>query len=438
MNPEAARADDAVEIRVPGDKSITHRALLLSAIADGTSMLRGLLPAADTQATARALRAMGLHVPVLPADGAPIAVTGRGLHGLTPPAAPVDCGNSGTAARLLLGLLAGQSITAVLTGDDSLRSRPMRRVTDPLSAMGARFEEMGEPDRLPIRVIGGKLHPIDYKSPKASAQVKSALLLAGLAGGVRVRVEEPAISRDHTERMIRAMGAALVLEHEHDGPPAVTLEPPSFLEPLQLRVPGDFSSAAFFIALALLASGGGVRIRQVGVNPTRTGLLGVLRRMGVEVAAEGPCDICGEPVADLVAAPAPLRGTEVGGAEIPSLIDEIPVVAVLAARAEGETVITGAEELRVKECDRIAALVHNLRALGVDAEELPDGLVVRGTDAPLRGDVRAFGDHRIAMAFGILGAVPGNDIRIDEPDVVAISFPDFWDLLGRTAAALVP
>lgn len=428
--------DGFVDVRVPGDKSITHRALMLAALANGTSRLRGLLPAEDAWSTVRALRALGLSAPDLPEDGGTVAISGHGLHAMRTPAGPIDCGNSGTTARLLLGLLAGSPVSATLTGDDSLLARPMRRVTEPLASMGARFEEVGEADRLPIRITGGALQAFDYASPKASAQIKSALLLAGLTGGVEVRVSEPYLSRDHTERMLRAMGADLSAETGPDGRPAVRLRPPELLEELDCTVPGDFSSAAYFIALGLLGQRGGVRIPYVGVNPTRTGMLGVLRRMGAEVALEGPCDICGEPVSDLVVTPAALRATEIGESEVPAMIDEIPVLAALAARAEGESRITGATELRVKESDRIRALAENLRAVGVEAEELEDGLVIQGTDAPLSGDVKSFGDHRIAMAFGVLAALPGNDIRIDDPDVVRISNSDFWERLHGAAAAI--
>jgi 3-phosphoshikimate 1-carboxyvinyltransferase len=312
----------------------------------------------------------------------------------------------------------------------------MRRVTGPLAAAGARFEELGEPDRLPIRISGGELRPIDYSSPHASAQVKSALLLAGLTGGVSVTVSEPILSRDHTERMLRAMGADLVTSHQPGAAPRIQLHPPEFLDPLRLTVPGDFSSAAFFLAFGLLAPRGGVRLHGVGVNPTRTGLLDVLRRMGALIEEYAPCDICDEPVADLVALPTRLRGTTIGAAEIPALIDEIPVLAILAARAEGETTITGAEELRVKESDRIAALAANLRAIGVDLQELPDGLVIQGSDAPLAGRVRCFNDHRIAMAFGVLAALPGHEIEIDDPACANVSYPAFWDHLRGAAEAL--
>ncbi|MBI4408702.1 MAG: 3-phosphoshikimate 1-carboxyvinyltransferase [Gemmatimonadetes bacterium] len=427
-----------VEVRVPGDKSITHRALILAALARGTSELRGLLPAEDPNTTARVLRALGCAIPELPRNGAAVRVAGRGLDGLREPADTLDCGNSGTTARLVLGVLAGFPFAASLTGDESLRSRPMRRVTEPLARMGACIEELGEPDRLPVRVRGGVLRPLDYDSPKASAQVKSALLLAGLTGGVRVSVAEPVRSRDHTERLLRAMGAHVILTQQPRGGASVRLEPPRFLEPLELTVPGDFSSAAFFIALGLLAPAGGIRIPGVGVNPTRTGLLEVLRRMGAEPAVDAPRGVGSEAVGVILARPAPLRATEVSDAEIPMLIDEVPVLAALASRAEGETRITGARELRVKESDRLAALAANLRAIGVEAEELPDGLVVRGTERPLRGRVRSFGDHRIAMAFGVLGALPENEIEVEGADVVSISYPGFWEELRRCAAALMP
>lgn len=427
---------EPVEVRVPGDKSITHRALILAALGQGTSILDGLLPAEDAQRTAAALRALGVNVPLLPADGSQIAIAGHGLRSLRSPDEAIDCGNSGTTARLLLGVLAGSEVTATLTGDASLRSRPMRRVTEPLSAAGAEIEELAEQDRLPIRVTGGGLREIDYRSPQASAQVKSALLLAGLTAGVRVRVSEPVLSRDHTERLLRAMGADLVIGQRDDEEASVELHPPEFLDPLRISVPGDFSSAAYFLAFGLLAPRGGVILPRVGVNPTRTGLIEVLRRMGAIIEEYSHCSVCDEPVADLLATPTRLVGTDVQRNEIPAMVDEIPILAVLAARAEGTTTITGAEELRVKESDRIAALAENLRAIGVEIEELPDGLVIQGTDAPLAGRVRCFDDHRIAMAFGVLAALPGNEIVIDEPSTVEISFPGFWETLRAATEVL--
>lgn len=419
------------DVTVPGDKSITHRALMFSAAARGESRLRGLLPGADCRSTAAVLRALGCDVPDLPADESEIVVAGRGIASWTAPAAWLDCGNSGTTARLMMGLLASRPFSSTLTGDDSLRGRPMRRITEPLGQMGARFREAGAPDRLPIEVIGGPLHAIDYISPKASAQIKSAVLLGGLGAGVSVAVTEPMLSRDHTERILRALGEDVETEDTGAGICVALRSSGRALPPLDLDVPGDPSSASFLVALALLADAGELRIRFVCVNPTRTGFLRLVERMGARIAMEDARVSGGEPVADLVVRPAPLRGIDVGGDDVPDGIDEIPMLAVLAARAEGETRITGAGELRVKETDRIAAVAGNLRRLGVEAEELEDGMLVRGTDRPLSGRVETFDDHRIAMAFGVLGAQPGNAIEIDHPTCVDVSFPGFWELLRR-------
>lgn len=419
-------------LRVPGDKSISHRALMFAALATGESRLQGLLTGADVQSTAAALRALGCAVPPLSADEA-VRVTGVGLHGLRAPDRAIDCGNSGTTARLLLGILAGQPIEAVLSGDASLQARPMRRVTEPLARMGATFEELGAPDRLPLRVHGGRLQPLEHASPHASAQVKSAVLLAGLTGGARVALTEPHRSRDHTERMLRAQGVPVARWGAGAGH-GVALEPVDRLDPLDLRVPGDFSSAAYFLALGALRTGDAVRVAGVGVNPTRTGMLDVLARMGVRVQRVDERTEGNEPVADLIVRGGALRATTIEPHEVAALIDEIPVLAVLAARASGETHIRGAHELRVKETDRIHALVHNLRSIGVHVTEAEDGMTIEGTDVPLRGRVAAFGDHRIAMAFGVLGAVTGNAIEIDDPDVVAISFPTFWTQLAQVTA----
>ncbi len=418
-----------VEVGVPGDKSITHRALMLSAIAAGESRLEGGLVSLDTASTAACLRALGARIPDL-GDGA-LRVQGLGLHGLSDPAAALDCGNSGTTARLLLGLLAGAGVRAELTGDTSLRGRPMRRVTRPLEAAGARFVELEREDHLPIRIDASGLLPIEFDAPRASAQVKSALLFAAVTSGVSARLSEPWLSRDHSERMLRAMGAACESYRNQDGRAAVALWPPASLAPLDIRVPGDFSSAAFLLARGLLAGRTDVRVRDVGVNPTRTGFLTVVARMGGVISVEAERDVAGEPVADLVAVPGGLRGTTVQAEEIPGLIDEVPVIAILAALASGETRIEGAAELRVKESDRLAALAVNLRAVGVHAEELPDGLVIDGRQGPLRGRVEAHGDHRIAMAFGVLADVPGNNIEIDHPEVAAVSFPGFPEALAR-------
>jgi 3-phosphoshikimate 1-carboxyvinyltransferase len=420
--------NEPLVVTVPGDKSISHRALLFASLASGESRLRGVLPGEDPQATAAALRLLGVRVPPLSKAAEEIRIVGGGLRGWSAPAQEIDCANSGTTARLLLGALAAHPFRSTLTGDASLRSRPMRRVTEPLTRMGAGFHELGEADRLPIAIEGGTLQPLDWANPQASAQVKSAILLAGLIGGVSVRVLEPVRSRDHTERMLRGCGATVEQGADPWGRSYVSFMPVDRLEPLDLDVPGDFSSAAFFIALGLLGSRA-IRITGTGVNPTRTGLLSVLRRMGANVRVENQHVAGGEPVGDVVVQPGSLRATTVSAHEIPALLDEIPVLAVLAARAEGETRITGAAELRVKESDRLAVLARNLRGLGVAVEELRDGLVVQGTSAPLVGHVQTFDDHRIAMAFGVLAALPDHRIEIDDPDVVAVSFPAFWDHL---------
>ncbi len=425
---------EPVVVRVPGDKSISHRALLLASLGDGESVLRNLLAGQDLQSTAAALRTLGCAIPPLPLDGGEVRIPGAGLAGWMAPGAEIDCGNSGTTARLLLGALAARPFRSVLTGDASLRARPMRRVTDPLARVGAHFEELGAPDRLPIAVRGGQLAPIDHDTPYASAQVKSALLLAALLAGTNARVSEPFLSRDHTERMFRAMGVDVRAAIDPAGRAGVWLRPVPRLTPLDLTVPGDPSSAAFFLGLGLLGTRP-VRVDGVSANPTRTGFLAVLRRMGASVETVHEEERGGEPTASMIAAPSRLRGTTVRGDEIPSLIDEVPILAVLASRAEGETRIEGAAELRVKESDRIAALATNLAALGTDVEETPDGLRIRGGDAPPVGGVRAFHDHRMAMAFGVLGALPHADVAVDTPAIADVSFPGFWTTLRAVSAA---
>ena len=430
-------------IRVPGDKSISQRALILASLATGESRLSGVLPGADPQATASVLRALGADLPQLPDDGGEIRVMGLGLQGLHEPEEELDFQNSGTGGRLMLGVLAAQPFTTRVTGDASLRSRPMGRVTRPLAQMGATFHELGEPDRFPLEVVGSRLSSLDYDSPVASAQVKSSLLLAGLVGETFVLLSEPRRSRDHTERMLGMVGAPII-SHENGGRWHVELrDPPSVIAPLDLQVPGDFSSAAFFLVLALLGGvNGGLAIDHVGLNPTRTGLLSVLARMGgsVEIVRGGDrtgsaSDEVGEPVGGLRATAASLRAVEVTERDVPAMIDEFPILAVAAARASGVTRIAGASELRVKESDRIHALVANLRAVGVEVEELEDGLEVLGSDRPLKGSVSSHDDHRIAMAFGVLGALPGNRIEVQDTSVVDVSFPGFWGMLDRLSSA---
>lgn len=423
---------EPVDVTVPGDKSITHRALILSALAEGDSHLSGLLDAADTQATTAVLRALGVAIRLESPGRA--RVTGQGTTGLEIPASLLECANSGTTARLMLGVLAGCPFEATVTGDDSLRSRPMRRVTEPLTAAGAAFRELDRGGRLPIHVHGHRpLRAIDWRSPRASAQVKSALLLAGVTGRAAVRVREPSASRDHTERMLQAMGARLEARSDPGGR-VVAMEPPDRLDPLELQVPGDISAAAFFFALGALA--GGVRVRGVGLNPGRTGALRVMERMGAAVETTMEADMAGEPVGQVVVGPGALRGTRVGGEEVPSLIDEVPILAALAARAHGESRFDGIAELRAKESDRITAISDNLRHVGVETEMGPDHLVVVGTARAMTGTVHSHGDHRIAMAFGILGALEGNRIEVRGADAVAVSFPDFWGTLEHVRKEL--
>src|SRR5262245_37139934 len=413
--------------RVPGDKSISHRVLLAGALARGTSRVEGLLVAEDVQSTARVLRQLGTEVSSL--------VAGRGVRirgsRFRSPESTLHCGNSGTTARLVLGAIAGRPVRARLTGDASLRRRPMRRVIDPLRTMGAAVTA-GDSGTLPIAIHGGRLHAITYDSPIASAQVKSAILFAALAGGVPVKVTEPQRSRDHTERLFLHLGLDV---HQKDG--AISLQPSATgHDAFQVEVPGDISSAAFWVGAAILAEGGELLIEGVGVNPTRTGFLSVLERMGAHVERFNLGAMAGEPVADLLARPAPLTGTEVAADEIPALIDEVPLLAVLASRAAGETVFHGVGELRVKESDRLSLLASNLRALGLSAEVRGDDLQVAGSANTLpRGRVETGGDHRLAMAFAVLGTVHGAEIRLSERRSVAISYPDFFHTLKSIGRA---
>jgi len=412
----------AGELLVPGDKSISHRSLICSALAEGTSRVRSILRSADVHSTAGVLRALGVDIPALGDD---ITITGVGLRGLRDATSDLDCGNSGTSTRLLAGVVAGSGVTGRFVGDSSLSQRPMRRIARPLEAMGARVE-LPEHGGLPMTIRGGKLHDIEWVNETGSAQVKSCIMLAALCAGVEAKVVESPRSRDHTERMLASQGAEVWVNEQ-----SVLLHPVPRLAPLDVTVPGDPSSAAFFAALAALAPRGELLLRRVCVNETRIGFLAALREMGGEIELVGRERVAGEWIADVrVSGGAALQGISIVREAIPTLIDELPLVACLAAYAEGETRVTGAQELRVKESDRIAVVVGNLRTLGADAEELPDGFVVRGTAPVLRGRVVTHGDHRMAMAFGILGALPGNEIEIDDPDCVAVSYPAFWSDLA--------
>ena len=408
--------------RVPGDKSITHRALLFATLARGTSHVGGALTSLDARSSARVLRQLGAEISPLQSERI-VTITGRGR--LLRPDTTLHCGNSGTTTRLLLGMLAGHAFSARLTGDASLRRRPMRRVTVPLEQMGARVSDMVS-DGLPVTIRGGRLRGLRYDMPVSSAQIKSCLLLAGVTGKVPVSLREPTgRSRDHTERLLRAFG--YLVDETAEG--WIMFEPTGRIEPFDLQVPGDPSSAAFLIGAAALAEAGTLRIARVGVNPTRIGFLEVLGRMGAMVRRETEDETFGEPVADLVAGPAELRATEVRAEEIPGLIDEIPLLAVVASRARGTSVFRDVGELRVKESDRLGLIAQNLRACGVTAEVRGDDLWVEGSDAAPVGKVRTAGDHRLAMAFAVLGTLPGAKVRVDDMACAEVSFPRFPETL---------
>jgi len=424
-----ASVSTVARVTVPGDKSLSHRALMFAALGTGQSVLRGVLPSADVRSTAGVLRALGVDVPLHWSHGDELHITGVGRRGLREPTVDLDCGNSGTTTRLMAGVVAGHRMGSTFVGDASLSRRPMRRIARPLTQMGATFSFAAD-DGLPMTVLGADLHDITWVSPTASAQVKSAILLAALVSGVSARVQEPTRSRDHTERMLAALGAPIIVTGD-----TVLLDPVDQLSSLDFEVPGDPSSALFLIASAVLR-GQPIDVCNVGVNETRSGALAVLSRMGVTLTLVNEREMSGEPVADISVAPcAGLRGVTIGGDEIPALIDEIPMLACLAAYAEGETRITDAAELRVKESDRIATVVSNLRGIGAAADELPDGLVVGGRATSLRGAVTTHADHRIAMAFGVLGAMRGNAVTLDDPACVDVSFPGFWQALTELEQA---
>ena len=405
-------------IAVPGDKSVSHRALMLGGIAEGTTTVRGFLEGEDCLATMLAMRAMGVRIERHP--DATVEVRGVGLRGLAGAPGPLDMGNAGTAMRLFTGLLAGQSFDSVLVGDSSLMKRPMERVALPLRLMGARIEtSAGKP---PVRIEGGHaLRGIDYRLEVASAQVKSAILLAGLYADGRTSVTEPAVTRDHTERMLRAFGVPVEAANGR-----VSLEPAT-LRGCDIEVPGDFSSAGFFLVAATVAGRETLTLRNVGMNPTRTGLLEILRLMGARIEVTGERCAGDEPVADLIVHPAPLRGIEVPQRLVPLAIDEFPALFVAAALAEGETLVTGASELRVKESDRIGVMAEGLEALGATVEARPDGMWIRGGTLT-GGTVDSHGDHRIAMSFAVAACHADTPVQILDVANVATSFPGFVEV----------
>jgi len=424
------RVEPAIEIRgdvaVPGVKGISQRAVLLGAVADGESVIRGFGRAADTESAIAAVRALGVEVEDVDVDV--VRVHGAGLRGLRPPAGPIDCGNAGTVMRLLTGLLAGQKGRFELIGDESLSGRPQERVASPLREMGARVETTD--GHAPVRIEGTRLQPIRYELPVASAQVKTAVLFAGLyADGGPTTVVEQFATRDHTERLLPALGARV-----ERGAHAASVWPVDRLRPIDLDVPGDFSAAAPFVVAAALVPGSRLRIHGVNVNPTRTALLDVLERMGVGIALFNRRTAGGEPVGDLeVRSPErDLRAAAIGPADVPGLVDELPLFALAAGLARGESVVRGAEELRVKESDRIEAVTEALRAIGIRIESRPDGFRIRGVpNRPTGGRIDSRGDHRIAMLGAVAGLVSRDGVEVEGAETVAISFPGFFDLLEQ-------
>lgn len=422
-------------VTVPGDKSISHRSLMLSALAVGESRVTGLLEGEDVLATAAAMRAMGAQID-RDADGV-WHIHGVGVGGLLQPETALDMGNSGTSTRLLMGLLASHDLTATFIGDASLSKRPMARVTEPLSRMGASFTT-SPGDRLPLTMRGAcPAVPLDYRLPVASAQVKSAILLAGLNTPGITRVVEPIPTRDHSERMLKGFGADLNVEVEADGTRVITLVGEAELKPQTIVVPGDPSSAAFPMVAALLVPGSRVTIGNVGLNATRAGLIDLLREMGGSIEIVNPREVGGEPVGDLLVTASALAGVEPDPARAPSMIDEYPVAFIAAACAQGRSVFRGLEELRVKESDRIATMADGLRAIGVVVEELEDGIIIEGSGgAPLAGGgpIATKLDHRIAMSFAVAGLVSRAGVTIDDMAPVATSFPTFEPLLRQLGA----
>ena len=412
-------------IGVPGDKSVSHRALLVGALGEGETRVERWGRSGDTEATLAAVRALGVQVDEEDVDT--LVVHGVGLRGLRPPAGSLDCGNAGTLARLLCGILAFQAGRYELVGDASLSSRPMGRVVDPLGRMGASLTATG--GRLPLAIEGGDLSGIDYTLPVASAQVKSAILLAGLGASGQTTVHEPAPTRDHTELMLEAAGAKVTRR-----PGSVTVAPGGALRLPDVLVPGDISSAAPFMVAAALLPGSTLTVHDVGLNPRRTGILDVLERMGARVGVLGKRRIAGELIGDVEVGSQPLVATRIEAVEVPRLVDELPLVALLGAFARGTTEVTGAEELRAKESDRIETVTRAMQAIGVRIQARPDGFSVRGTPArPRGGSVDAAGDHRIAMLGAVAGAVSREGVRLEGAESVAVSFPGFFELLGDLA-----
>lgn len=412
-------------VSIPGDKSISHRSIMLGSIAEGTTEVHNFLQGADCLSSIACFRQMGIDIEN---NGDIVRIHGQGLHGLKRPENTLDTGNSGTTTRLMSGILAGQNFDCIINGDASIQSRPMRRIMTPLSLMGASIESLRGNDCAPLKITGQKLHGIHYDSPVSSAQVKSAILLAGLYADGETSVTEPVLSRNHTELMLGACGGDIRSEGT-----TATLRPVNRLEAQKIIVPGDISSAAYFMAAGLIVPGSEICIENVGINPTRDGMVKVCRAMGGNISLENIHDVCGEPVADIVVRNSALHGTIVEGVIIPSLIDELPIIAVMAAFAEGQTIIRDAAELKVKESDRIAVMAENLSAMGVDITPTEDGMIINGGKMPHGAVIQSHLDHRIAMSFAVAALASDGETEIVGSDCVNISYPTFYQDLLRLA-----
>lgn len=413
------------EIRIPGDKSISHRAALFGGMAHGETHVTNFLLGQDCLSTLRCLKQLGV---TWEREGNEVWIRGEGMEAWSEPIDVLDAGNSGTTFRLMLGALAGSPFTVTMSGDESLRSRPMRRVADPLKQMGARIMGRREGNLAPLTMMGGQLQGQSFQTAVASAQVKSAIILAGLRAQGETRVEEPALSRDHTERMLRGFGVDVQSDRT-----VVRVRGGGQLNGQVVSVPGDISSAAFFLVLGSLVGKGEIILPDVGINPTRTGILDVLKAMGADIELHNQMEICGEPRAELRVRPSTLKGIEISGDMIPRLIDEIPILAVAASLAEGETVIRDAAELRVKETDRIRTVVEGLSALGAKVEELPDGLRIQGQTSLNGGQASSNGDHRLAMSWAIAGMLSKEGVSVEDMAAADVSFPDFLTVIKKAA-----
>lgn len=403
------------QIKVPGDKSISHRAVMLGSLANGVTEISGFLKGADCLSTIDCFRKMGIDIDI---NGENVTVHGNGLRGLLKPDEMLYTGNSGTTTRLLCGILAGQNFDTSITGDASIQKRPMGRVVQPLSMMGAKIEN----EYCPLYITGTKLHGIDYKMPVASAQVKTAIILAGLYADGETVIHEIEKSRDHTELMLSAMGADLTVDNLD-----ITVKPTNDLTAVNVDVPGDISSAAFFLVLGAIMPNSQITVTNVGINPTRTGIIDVLKDMGADITLENVHTSAGETVADITVRSSSLKGTTVGGDIIPRLIDELPIIAVAAVFADGQTVIKDAQELKVKETNRIRAVVDEFNKCGIDITETDDGMIINGGKSIHGADFKTYGDHRMAMSLTVLAQLADCESTLDDSDCACVSYPTFFD-----------